>query len=49
MAELCKECFIKIWHPDEDDIANIVISEETTLCEGCGEIDLYVEYIKDKN
>lgn len=49
MAEFCKECFINILQPSEDDIANIVISKEPTLCEGCGKINLYVEYIKDKN
>lgn len=43
MSELCKECFIKIWEIGNDEIENIVESnDDVYICEGCGEIKPYV-------
>ena len=50
MAEFCKDCFIKIFHPTEKDIKNIILSESNDFCEGCCEIKPVVEYLtNDKN
>lgn len=49
MAELCKKCFIETWHPYYDDISlleeDIVMSEHSELCEGCGKVLPYVHHI----
>lgn len=46
MAELCRNCFIEIWKPSDNDIDNIVMSEDNDMCEGCMIWDKYVEHIK---
>lgn len=48
MAELCKECFIATWHPDEYDIENIILSKYKDRCEGCGRLTRYVMGIKPR-
>lgn len=45
MAELCRECFIRVWHPSQEDIDNIVMSDDNELCEGCMKCDNYVHHI----
>ena len=45
MAEFCKECFIRNFHPTEKEIKGIVLSEDNDYCEGCGEIKPVVEYL----
>ena len=45
MAELCRECFIKIWHPNAYDIEHIVMSEDNDFCEGCMDCGPYVDHI----
>lgn len=51
MAELCRECFIKTWHPYIDDAAkleleeDIVMSEDNQICEGCGKCIPCVHHI----
>lgn len=45
MAELCRECFIKIWRPDTYDIRNIVMSEDNDVCESCMNFGPYVSHI----
>lgn len=49
MAELCRKCFIEICRPCTDDISwledDIVMSEDVTLCEGCGEVLPYVHHL----
>lgn len=49
MAELCKECFLKTWHPYVEDISSfeedIVMSEDNEVCEGCGRFLPYVHHI----
>lgn len=45
MAELCRKCFIKTWHPTEAEIESIVVSEDSCVCEGCGRLGPYVEFI----
>lgn len=47
MAELCRECFIKTWRPNQHDIDHIVMSEDNYFCEGCMNWGPYVEYIGD--
>lgn len=49
MAELCRDCFIEIWHPSEEEINHIVMSGEDDLyfCEGCMGYGRYVKYIGD--
>lgn len=42
MSELCKECFIDIWMLTEQEIADIVMSEDEEVCESCGEVKPYV-------
>lgn len=50
MAEFCKECFIKIFCPTEEEIKQIVLSEDDDYCEGCNEFKPIVEYLtNDKN
>ena len=46
MAELCRECFIKIWRPSQYDIDHIVMSEDNDMCERCMNLGPYVEYIE---
>ena len=48
MAEFCKECFIENLCASEDEVKRIVVSEDECLCEGCGKIKRYVEYIADE-
>ena len=49
MAELCKKCFLETWYPYIDDISlveeDIVMSEDNTICEGCGEYVPYVHHV----
>lgn len=45
MAELCRKCFIEIWKPSQDDIDNIVMSEDNDICECCMECGPYVDHI----
>lgn len=47
MAEFCRDCFIKVWRPSQYDIDHIVMSEDSHLCERCGKIGPYVDYIDD--
>ena len=47
MAEFCRGCFIKTLHLSQYDIDHIVMSEDWYLCEGCGKIGPYVDYIDD--
>ena len=47
MAEFCKDCFIKHFHPTKKEIKNIVLSKDDDFCEGCGEFKPVVEYIAD--
>ena len=48
MSEFCKDCFLKIFGPINDN-KEIIESTEPWLCEGCGEWKLVVEEIQDKN
>lgn len=48
MSEFCKDCFLKIFGP-VDDNEEIIESNEPWLCEGCGEWKLVVDKIQDKN
>lgn len=45
MAELCRECFIRVWHPSQEDIDNIVMSDDNEFCEGCMKCGPYVHHI----
>ena len=45
MAEFCRECFIKTWHPNAYDKEHIVMSEYNEFCEGCMDCVPYVDYI----
>ena len=49
MAELCRKCFIKTWHQYYDDTSlleeDIVMSEDSELCEGCGKVLPYVHHL----
>lgn len=45
MAELCRECFIKIWRPDAYEIRNIVMSTDNDMCECCMNWGPYVSHI----
>ena len=49
MAELCRECFIETWHPymknTGDTEEDIVMSEDSTVCEGCGKFLPYVHHV----
>lgn len=47
MAEYCKDCFKK-WNPDVDE-HRLILSRETELCEGCGQLKPCVERIAPKN
>lgn len=44
MSEFCRECFLKLFGPVDDEI--IIESEEPWLCEGCGEWKPVVDYIQ---
>lgn len=46
MAELCRKCFIELWHPSQYDIDHIVMSKDETMCEGCMTWGPYVDHIK---
>ena len=49
MAELCRECFIETWYPymknAGDTEEDIIMSEDSTVCEGCGRFLPYVHHI----
>lgn len=51
MAELCRECFFKVWHPYIDNATkskleeDIVMSEDNEVCESCGNCVPYVHHI----
>lgn len=47
MSKFCRDCFIKSLHPSQYDIDHIIMSEDWCLCEGCGKIGPYVDYIDD--
>lgn len=47
MAEFCKDCFLKLFGPVEED-EEIVLSEEPWLCEGCGEWVPIVDIVRKK-
>lgn len=46
MAEFCKTCFKEKINPSVED-ANIILSQEAELCEGCGEIKPIVVEVVD--
>lgn len=48
MAEFCKECFIDLLCPSEDEINRIILSDDEDLCEGCGQYKKVVSYIRAK-
>lgn len=48
MAEFCKDCFLKLFGPVEDD-KEIIESKEPWLCEGCEEWVPVVDVIQKKN
>ena len=48
MSEFCKNCFLKLFSP-VDDNKEIIESKEPWLCEGCGEWTLIVDVIQKKN
>ena len=48
MAEFCKDCFLKLFGPVEED-EEIIESEEPWLCEGCAEWKPVVDIIKKKD
>lgn len=48
MSEFCKECFLELFDPVDDDEV-IIESEEPWLCEGCGKWILVVDKIEKKN
>ena len=48
MAEFCKDCFLKLFGPVEEDEESI-LSEEPWLCEGCGKWVSVVNKIEKKN
>lgn len=45
MAELCRECFIKLMAPDKYDREHIIMSMDKCICDGCGEYKPYVDHI----
>ena len=45
MAELCRKCFIELWHPSQYDIDHIVMSKDNEFCEGCMDCGPYVDHI----
>lgn len=48
MAEFCKDCFLKLFGPvDEDE--EIIKSEAPWLCEGCGQWTPVVDIVKKKD
>lgn len=48
MAEFCKDCFLKLFGPVEED-EEIILSEELWLCEGCEQWIPVVDKIEKKN
>ena len=48
MAEFCKDCFLKLFGPVEEN-EEIVLSEEPWLCEGFGKCVPVVDKIEKKN
>lgn len=48
MAEFCKNCFLELFGPVEED-EEIILSEEPWLCEGCGKWVPVVDKIEKKN
>ena len=48
MSEFCKNCFLKLFGPVDDD-EEIVLSEEPWLCEGCEQWIPVVDKIEKKN
>ena len=47
MAEFCKECFIKLLCPTENEIQQIVLSEDDDYCEDCNQFKPVVKYLTD--
>ncbi len=45
MAELCRQCFVEIWHPSQYDIDHIIMSEDNDMCESCMNWGPYVDNI----
>ena len=42
MAELCKQCFIEMWQPSQNEIDHIVMSQDDDFCECCMNYGPYV-------
>ena len=50
MAEFCKDCFLKLFGPvEEDEDEEIIESKELWLCEGCGKWVPIVDVIQKDN
>lgn len=49
MSEFCKDCFLKLFGPIDDDNEEIIESKEPWLCEGCGQWIPVVDKIEKKN
>ena len=47
MSEFCKDCFLKLFGPVDDD-EEIIESKEPWLCEGCGQQIPVVDKIEKK-
>ena len=48
MAEFCKDCFLKLFGPVDDDEV-VIESKEPWLCEGCDKWVPVVDKIEKKN
>ena len=48
MAEFCRKCFIETFRPSKEEEQKIIMSEESDLCEGCGEVKPFVLYVAEK-
>lgn len=48
MSEFCKDCFLEIFGPINDN-EEFIESKEPWLCEGCGEWKPVVDKVQDKN
>ena len=48
MSEFCKDCFLKLFGPIDND-EEIIESKEPWLCEGCGQWIPVVDKIEKKN
>lgn len=48
MAEFCRKCFIETFRPTREEEQNIIMSAESDLCEGCGEVKPFVLYVTEE-